>query len=204
MAKLDDARHAVAELRVARDIPTFRRRFAEALSALRSVPEVLGAEGKRHFRKREPARTKAFAEWLEGQKEAIWADPLLALVMNARNADQHEGRYHVEFGWSLQGGFKLDAGTAGRPPNSHIELGPNGPLWVVDAGARTERREPIDFEVIAPGRLRATATLVNAPSEHLGKAIASPDPVTLCGLAVDYFGGMLLEARSLYPWNVSG
>jgi len=182
VAKLEDSRSILERLKVANDALAFRSLFNSFLSAVRAITYALQKEG-RHI--------SGFDNWYKPRQKEMRNDELLRFVHEARIEDFHEGKQRLTFSTHIQ---YLSAETVGPPPSPDAKLtvGPQGPFWVVNEGTPQEQRIPVK----QGGDYVIRISIENAPEVHLGVKLAKNDPVTICQLALDYFTGLVYEAKS--------
>lgn len=116
-------------------------------------------------------------------------------MLDARDADVHEGRHRLLFDTDLQ---HFDTSQAGPPPGGYpasMVFGPEGPAWLVDDGKPSRRLVPIR----QGGSWTTHVAIANAPAEHRGKPLANRDPVSICAIVVDYLGELVHEAETHFP-----
>lgn len=183
--KLDEARRLADGLRTARDAPEFRTLFSAFLSASKATFESLRKDG---------AKQPGFRKWHDAKRSEIRSDPLLRFVMDARDEDLHEGRHRLLFGTHLR---HFDTSKAGPPPGGYpagMEIGLEGPVWVVDRGKPTERRVPIH----AGGSWTTGVQIFKGPTEHKGHPVEGGNPLTVCDALLVYLGELVHEAETRF------
>jgi len=183
--KLDEARRLSEQLDQAQDAATFRTLFSAFLSAARAAINALRKDG---------AGREGFRKWHDQKLVEIRQDALLRFVLEARDEDVHEGRHRLLFSTQLQ---RFDTSQAGEPPGGYpatIVLGNEGPAWIIDEGKPSQRSVPIH----GGGSWATLVVIADAPTSHRGHALAATDPVTVCGLVVNYLGELVHEAESKF------
>jgi hypothetical protein len=199
--KLQQARAALDDMATATDYFRFKRAFSECLAAVKSIDYKLDGQTRTALRKSGRRRdVPEFQDWWKQKRADVEADPLLKWAGQVRDSDTHVGD-----GQALGSSYAIDMlqtdDLEPGPPGAPLGIGSTGPFWIVDEGTVRERRIPARPR---PGTRTALAANVvqvsvnNAPTMHLGKAIVARDPVTLVGLAVDYWESVAEEAFSLW------
>jgi hypothetical protein len=181
--KLEEARALAESLRAAADAPTFRTLFSAFLSAAKAVVSSMRKDG---------ARRAGFRKWHDQKVVEMRQDALLRFVLEARDEDVHEGRHRLLFNTHLE---RFATDEAGTPPGGYpatIVIGAEGPVWLLDEGKPSRRTVPIR----RGGAWTTVVAIHNAPASHRGRALAANDPVTVCGLTVDYLGELVHEAET--------
>jgi hypothetical protein len=181
VAKLEDSRSILEQLKVASDALAFRSLFNSFLNAARAITYALQKEG---------SHISGFDNWYKPKQRQMRNDELLRFIHEARIEDFHEGKHRLTFGTYVQ---YLSAEAVGpRPsPDARLTIGPQGPFWIVNEGTPQQQRIPVKQ---ADCVIRIS--IKNAPEVHLGVKLAKNDPVTICQLALDYFTGLVYEAKS--------
>jgi hypothetical protein len=167
------------------DAPAFRTTFCAFLSAAQAVVSALRKDGARH---------DGFRKWHNVRVAAMQQDPLMRFVLDARNADLHEGRHRLLFNTHVE---RFETAKAGDPPGGYpasMTFGPEGPAWVVDEGKPTRRVVPIR----QGGSWITVVAIADGPSTHKGHQLTPNDPVSVCGLAADYLGELVHDAEQRF------
>jgi hypothetical protein len=183
VAKLEDSRYILEQLKIANDFLAFRSLFNSFLNAARAITYALQKEGK---------HISGFNNWYEPRRKQMRNDELLRFIHEARIEDFHEGKQILKSGTHIR---YLSREAVGPPPSpdARLVVGSQGPLWIVNEGTPQEQRIPVK-----QGADHVIWIYINknAPEVHLGVKLAKNDPVTICQLALDYFTGLVYEAKS--------
>jgi hypothetical protein len=181
--KLEDAQTILDNLKGASDALTFRSSFNSFLSAARAITNALQKEGD---------KIKGFDDWYSKKQEQMKKDETLRFIHDARTEDFHEGKHKLRFGTYISHFSSKQAGS--RPADSLLSIQAEGPFWVVDKGTPKERRIPIK----KGGSWTIQVSIENAPINHLGEKLEKNDPLTICQLALEYFGNLVYEAKDKF------
>jgi len=183
--KLEECSTLLDQLRTAQDTQLFRSLFNAFITAARAITNSLQVEGK---------NIPGFDEWYATKQQEMRADELLRFIHEARIKDFHEGKHRLRFPGTYIEHFST--GQAGPPPmpNASLVIGTEGPFWIVNRGTPKEKRIPIR----SGGKWIVQVTIEDAPSVHKGIKLTRNDPISLCGLAIDYFQNLVHEAKSKF------
>lgn len=185
-AKVDDARAQLRLMLRSNDFDTLRSTLQSCINALRAVEESIEAEG---------SRVSGFQEWWDDQKRVLKEDELMRFIHEVRIDDFHRAKgRNVLVGRTFVEHISTSE-LSDRPEGANgLQVGPEGPFWVVDAGKPTERRVPIT----GGGSWRLGVNLANAPKSHAGKPLDRNDPFTICSLGIEYLFRLVVEARTKF------
>lgn len=188
-SKLEDAASLLDRLREVNDGKSFRVAFNSFLSSARAVTYALQKEG-RHI--------QDFDGWYQPKQQQMKKDELLRFMHNARIEDFHKGKTHLSFRMEIDR-FGYDQAGPKPQPDAQLVLSGEGPYWIINRGTSREKR----FPVKPTGGYTLIAWINNAPTSHLGKPLASNDPITLCQVTLDYLSDLVQEAMDEFRPLVS-
>ena len=183
--KLDEARRLAVSLERAPDAPTFRTLFSAFLSAAKATVDSLRKDG---------AKRPGFRKWHDARRAALRSDELMRFAFDARDQDLHEGRHRLLFSTHVE---HFNTADAGEPPTGYpadMEIGNEGPVWVIDRGKPSERREPIH----AGGTWITSAQIHEGPRQHRGGPFNGTDPLKVCSAVVAYLAELVYEAETRF------
>ena len=167
-SKLADARTSLEQLLEAIDEQSFRTALNSFVTHARATTNALQKTG---------ARVEGFSSWYEPKQDEMRDDELLRFFHLARVADFHEGEPLLEV----------------HDPDALIESGfsstkyvQRGTVYESSPYGMTER------PYILP---RPKITVKNAPTQHRGKQIADPAPITLCKMVLEYLDELINQAE---------
>ncbi len=167
-SKLADARTSLEQLLEAIDEQSFRTALNSFVTHARATTNALQKTG---------ARVEGFSGWYEPKQEEMRDDELLRFFHLARVADFHKGEPLLEV----------------HDPDALIESGfsttkyvQRGTVYESSPYGMTERPD------ILP---RPKITVKNAPTQHRGKQIADPAPITLCKMVLEYLDELINQAE---------
>lgn len=179
-SKLEDTRTIFEQLRNASDPPTFKALFNSFLGSARAITAALQKEG---------SKKPGFNEWYGEKQKEMKNDELLRFIHEARTEDFHEGKHRLVFATYME---HFSTAAVGKPPapNAKIGIGADGPFWIIHEGTPKERRIPIK----QGGNFSIRISIANPPTTHLGGVLKKNDPLSICQVALDYYGNLVYEA----------
>ncbi len=167
-SKLADARTSWGLLLEATDAQGFRAAFNSFVTHARATTNA---------RQKSGAHVDGFGDWYEAKQDEMRGDQLLRFFHLAREADFHRGEPLLEV----------------HDPDALIASGYSRTKYV--EGGTVYESSPFGMfgrPYILP---RPKITVKNAPTEHRGKQIANPAPVTLCKLDLEYLEELINQAE---------
>lgn len=167
-SKLADAQTSLEQLLKATNAQDFRTAFNSFVTHARATTYALQKTG---------AHVDGFDDWYEPKRNEMRADQLLCFFQDARVADFHRGEQLLEV----------------HDPDALIESGYSRTKYV--EGGTVYESSPFGMfgrPYILP---RPKITVKNAPTQHRGKQIADPAPVTLCKLDLEYLEELINQAE---------